>query len=67
MDRGAWRVTFHGHKRVGHDLATEQEQYGSSSSLRDCQTFHSARTILYSHQQHVTFTVSPVLQTTLIL
>ena len=23
MDRGAWRATFHGVARVGHDLATK--------------------------------------------
>ena len=28
MDRGAWKVKYSlwGHKRVGHDLATEQQQ-----------------------------------------
>ena len=26
MDRGAWQATVHGHKRVGHDLATKQQQ-----------------------------------------
>ena len=27
MDRGAWHATVHGgHKRVGHDLATKQQQ-----------------------------------------
>ena len=28
MDRGAWNVTVHGgHKRVGHDLVTKQQQH----------------------------------------
>ena len=28
-DRGAWRAIVHGgHKRVGHDLATKQQQHG---------------------------------------
>ena len=26
MDRGAWQATVHGVQRVGHDLATEQQQ-----------------------------------------
>ena len=26
MDRGAWWATVWGHKRVGHDLATRQQQ-----------------------------------------
>ena len=26
MDRGAWQATIHGVQRVGHDLATEQQQ-----------------------------------------
>ena len=26
MDRGAWWATIHGVARVGHNLATEQEQ-----------------------------------------
>ena len=26
MNRGAWRVNPRGHKRVRHDLATEQQQ-----------------------------------------
>ena len=28
MDRGAWRAVVHVCKRVGHDLATEQQQTG---------------------------------------
>ena len=27
MDREAWYAAVHGLKRVGHDLATEQQQY----------------------------------------
>ena len=26
MDRGAWRLQFMGSQKVGHDLATEQQQ-----------------------------------------
>ena len=26
MDRGAWRATVHGVKRVEHDLVTKQQQ-----------------------------------------
>ena len=26
MDRGAWRATVQGHKRVGHDLSSKQQQ-----------------------------------------
>ena len=26
MDKGAWWATDQGHKRVGHELATKQEQ-----------------------------------------
>ena len=28
-DREAWCAAVHGSERVGHDLATEQQQYGS--------------------------------------
>ena len=27
MDRGAWQLTVHGIARVGHDLATKQQQH----------------------------------------
>ena len=31
MDRGAWRAIVHGSQRVGHNLATEQQQLQRSA------------------------------------
>ena len=36
MDRGAWPATFHGvAKRVGHNLATKQQQTNSTQYVID--------------------------------
>ena len=33
MDRGAWQATVHGIERVGHDLATKQQQLCLESTV----------------------------------
>ena len=33
MDRGAWWATDHGVARVGHDLATKQQQHASAKLI----------------------------------
>ena len=33
MDRGAWWAQSMGHKRLGHDLATKQQQHRKKLSL----------------------------------
>ena len=37
MDRGAWRLQSMGSQRVGHDLATKQQQMGlDGTNIKDC-------------------------------
>ena len=46
MDRGAWRATVHGDSRVGHDLATEQQQgllCSTGSSVQCFATIHMGK------------------------
>ena len=46
MDRGAWRATVHGDARVGHDLATEQQQgllCSTGSSVQCFATIHMGK------------------------
>ena len=41
-DREAWRAAVHGLQRVGHDLATEQQQYYLSALTPSSSQYFSA-------------------------
>ena len=51
MDRGAWRATVHGVKRIGHDWATKQQEMALSQmspNLAECWVVRCAEFMVYT-------------------